>query len=372
MPTPNDPACRSCHSTLVTPLVDFGPQPPSDLFPVRDDPGPDPSWPLILGQCRQCFLLQLLGDDAIVPEVPLAVESATSERHALESAQLIAADLSLRAGTTFTEFDSAHGGSWAPALKSLGLRQVHQGPVDLVVDVHGMIHESDLDASLARRASLLRRDGHLVVEFHHGLKLVKYQQFDTIRHGHPVYLSLTALRPAMARHGLHLHSARESDVYGGSLILTAGRQKRTDPSIARILSAERGAGLDHPERLMSLNDALWASADALHVWLSERAAAGRRVLGYGAPSKAPVLLNLARVDTDLLGFTVDLAPGKQNRRMPATGIPIRAPQDLVAAVPDDVLIFTWDIADEVRANLRALGIGEVEYYTPLPTPTRLH
>lgn len=371
MPSANGSSCRSCRSTLVTTLLDFGPQPPSDLFPLRDDPGPDPSWPLTLGQCRRCFLLQLVGQDVPVPEVPLAVESQTSKRHAAESAHLIVSDLGLPLGTSFAEFDSAHGGSWAPALQDLGMRLRPAGPVDVVVDVQGLIHEDDLDAALATRVARIGPDGHLVVEFHHGLELVRQQQFDTIRHGHPVYLTLTALRPALARHGLHLQHASRSDVYGGSLILTAGRQESADSSISRILTAEREAGLSDPDRLRHLNDALYESANALHAWLSDRAASGRRVLGYGAPSKAPVLLNLARVVPELLAFTVDLSTDKQGRRMPVTQIPIRSPQDLVDAAADDVLIFTWDIADEVRAYLRDLGIGDVEYFTPLPVPTRL-
>lgn len=371
MPTENGPACRSCHATVVTTLIDFGPQPPSDLFPPQADPGPDPCWPLVLGQCRACYLLQLVGEDMPGPEVPLAVESRTSQQHAVDSARLVVSDLAMRPGTTFTEFDSPHGGSWAPALQDLGMSRRTSGPADVVVDVQALIHDPDLDAALALRAARLAENGRLVIEFHHGLELVRQRQFDTIRHGHPVYLTLTALRPALARHGLHLQHARHCDVFGGSLILTSGRRPGEDESIERILAAEERAGLADPPRLQILDGALGESAAALHAWLSERAAAGRKVLGYGAPSKAPVLLNLARVTTDLLDFTVDLSADKQGRRMPVTGIPIRAPQDLVAAAPDDVLIFTWDIADEIRSYLGDIGIGEVEYYVPLPSPTLL-
>src|SRR3712207_116345 len=49
----------------------------------------------------------------------------------------------------------------------------------------------------------------------------------------------------------------------------------------------------------------------------------RSVLGYGAPSKAPVLLDISRVGPDLLPFTVDAAPGKHGRRIPGCGVPIR-------------------------------------------------
>ena len=75
------------------------------------------------------------------------------------------------------------------------------------------------------------------------------------------------------------------------------------------------------------------------------------MLGYGAPSKAPVLLDLSKVTPDLLPFTVDIAPGKHGRRIPGLRCPIRPIDELRAARPDVVLVLTWDIADEVIAQL---------------------
>ncbi len=129
--------------------------------------------------------------------------------------------------------------------------------------------------------------------------------------------------------------------------------------------------MDCPQTLQGLQHELLDAMRSLHDWLLERRAAGRRVLGYGAPSKAPVLLNLAGVGPDLLAFTVDLSQAKQGRRLPVTGIPIRSPAELIAATPDDVLVFTWDIATEVIRYLNEHGMGPVEYYAPLPRPRRL-
>ena len=92
------------------------------------------------------------------------------------------------------------------------------------------------------------------------------------------------------------------------------------------------------------------------------------MLGYGAPSKAPVLLDLAKVGTDLLPFTVDAAPGKHGRRIPGCGVPIRPIDDLRAARPDVVLVMTWDIVDEVMSQLEAGGGWGATYVVPLPEP----
>jgi hypothetical protein len=93
------------------------------------------------------------------------------------------------------------------------------------------------------------------------------------------------------------------------------------------------------------------------------------VAGYGAPSKAAVLLALARVDRALLPYTVDLSPAKDACRVPGAGVPIHSVEHLLADRPDDVVILTWDIADEVVAQLRRMSVETgwaPKLHVPLP------
>ena len=66
-------SCRFCRSDRGTLVMDLGPQPPSELFPPFDAPGPDPVFPLRLWMCGACALAQL-ADDMDVPEDPQGVQ----------------------------------------------------------------------------------------------------------------------------------------------------------------------------------------------------------------------------------------------------------------------------------------------------------
>ncbi len=95
------------------------------------------------------------------------------------------------------------------------------------------------------------------------------------------------------------------------------------------------------------------------------------VAGYGAPSKAPVIVALAGIDQTLLPYTVDLSPDKNGRRLPGTQIPIFLPEELLRLQPEEVVVFTWDIVDEVARQLHdaARGTGwDPRFYVPLPDP----
>jgi hypothetical protein len=91
-----------------------------------------------------------------------------------------------------------------------------------------------------------------------------------------------------------------------------------------------------------------AHAGRVRCWLVAARADGRRVVGYGAASRAVALLVAAGVDAALLPAIVDASPEKLGRRMPGTDVPIVGASALHAR-PDDVLVFVPDLVPEVRA-----------------------
>jgi hypothetical protein len=247
-------------------------------------------------------------------------------------------------------------------------------PAELVIDVHGLAHETDLRGALELRAARMASGGLLMLEFHHLLPLVTQVQYDTIRHGHWSYLSLTALERLAADLGLKVVASTSEQVFGGSLRVTLTQAEADWPRAAsadEVLHDESAAGVAEVSALRSFDVAVKASAAAVHSYLSEQRAAGRRVLAYGAPSKASVLLGVSDVGTDLLEFTVDASVAKHGLAVPRVRIPIRSVSELVAARPDVVFLLTWDIAEEVIASLEAAGGWGAEYVVPIPAPHRL-
>lgn len=364
--------CRGCGGCAAVRVVDLGDQPASDLFPAADEPAPDPVWPLELWSCPECALVQLGPVAALAEEPVRAVESRTSREHAARTVTAVLAEYPNLAGSAIVEFGSHHGGSWLEALAGHGCRPVVEDEAAaLVVDVHALAHEEDVRGALARRAAALAPNGLLVVEHHHLLPLLEQGQFDTVRHGHWSYLSLIAVERLTAPLGLRPVRAVAEPVFGGSLRIVLAREGTpyaVDESVERVRAAERAAGLEDGTGLRALGDRAAKSAAALNEYVRARRDEGQRVLGYGAPSKAAVLLGVAGVGPELLAFTVDAAPLKHGLVVPGARVPIRPVPDLAAARPDIVLILTWDIADEVIAQLEAAGGWGAEYVVPLPVP----
>jgi hypothetical protein len=370
-------SCRGCGSERTELVLDLGDVPASDTFPLEHAPLPDQRWPLQLYMCRACALVQLGPAGPAAIDEQGAVESATALAHARRAVAAIVRDERLRAGDTVIEIDSRHGGSWLPGFIDSGLTaREPNATADLVVDLHGMMHEADVDAAVAAHATRIAPGGRLVCEFYYLGALVEGSLIDTVRHGHFSYLSLVAAVRLFDRHGLVVCRAERVPMFGGSLRLTVRRavddsDSSAGPSVAELLEVERRAGLDDPPAVAALGRRGRAAATAFRAHLASALERGVPVAGYGAPSRAAVLLALANVDATLLPYTVDLSPAKHGCRIPGAGVPIRPVPDLIVGRPAEIMLLTWDIAAEVMAQLRDLAAGtgwKPRFWAPLPVP----
>ncbi len=134
----------------------------------------------------------------------------------------------------------------------------------------------------------------------------------------------------------------------------------------QILDAERADGVTTIRGFAEFAARARAIGDELRHHLRDAHARGARVVGYGAGSKAALLLGASGIDATLLPVTADMAPGKQGRRIPGTDIAIVSPTELVAGNPDEVVILLWDLADEVVRQLRDAGLTSTRFIVPAP------
>ncbi len=364
--------CRWCRGDSGTVVLDLGSQPAADHFPAPDDPGPDPVYPLRMVLCGSCGLAQL-EDDPTDADEPRGVEPAALVQQARDAvSDLVRAGLA-RPGATVAEFPSPHGGSWLGLLADAGL-VVDAGlvadvgglggvgaarTVDLVVDSLGVMHDADQHAALEARVSRLAPGGVLALHVHTLATILRDGTWNALRHGHYAYYSVPVLVEMAREVGLQPVGAWEYGLYGGTVVVAFARAgspvvaERVAGSelVRRLVRSERGAGVTDVERVAELGDAVRSSADALRGYLDDARAAGLRVAGYGAASRAVALLGVAGVTRQDVVAVGDASAVKHGRALPGSRVPIVGPEELVALRPDRVLLFVPDLLDEVRAAL---------------------
>ncbi|WP_179467607.1 transferase [Mycolicibacterium vinylchloridicum] len=358
--------CRGCHSFTVTPVLDLGRVPAQDFFPAATDPvvPEESSHPLTMTLCVSCGLAQLADDDTVTDE-PRGVEPRALQLQAVDAVSRVAAAGLLR-GATVREFGSPHGGSWLPSLAERGFEEADVA--DVVLDSFGLMHEPDQRAAFACRAAATAEDGVLLIQYHSLATIVGKNQWNSLRHGHYAYYSMTALLGLLDQAGMGAVDAWEFDLYGGTVLVAARHGfVPPPPAVRRILAGE--LAITDPAAVDRLQRAADHHRRALRDWLEHQAAQGRRVYAYGAASRAVALFALAGVTSRLVAAVADASRAKQGRRMPGTDVPIIAPSELVAAEPDCVLLTLPDLLDEVSAaypQLTGRWISDDRFMTDEP------
>jgi hypothetical protein len=398
--------CRACGAADLRLVLDLGVQPPAEQFPGPEaPPESDPRYPLVILVCGTCSLVQLDGDPIAAADEPGGLAFSVSPTMRAHIDGLVAEALGAsgagpgsrvieiashgnRLGERFRErgIDSLlieAGRTYAADARMAGLQvaETHLdvasgravaadgGRAELFVDAFYLAHEPDPARYLAGVAELLAPDGLAVFEFDHLLPVVEETQYDGFRHGHASYVSLTAARAAFERAGLAVVDALRTPAYGGSLrvFVRHARVGQPQPRVPALVGEESAAGLDGLAVYAGFATRVDGARQALRAFLDGCRRDGLRVAAYGAPSRGNTLLNSSGVGRDDIALAVDRSPSKHGRRMPGSGIPIHPPERLADERPDFLLILTWDLRDEVMAQMAHIRDWGGRFVVPLPT-----
>jgi hypothetical protein len=395
--------CRLCGSAELESVVDLGATPPCERFLTAGQlDEPEPTYPLHLRVCCGCLLAQI--PPLISPEDTFTEYAYFSSYSSswVEHARRFVVDALARIQPKFVVEVASNDGyllqhvraNGVPCLgiepsvnvgaaardigvptltafldKETGARvRADHGPADLVVANNVYAHIPDIQGFTNGLRELVADDGWVSIEVQHLLSLVRETQYDTIYHEHFQYYTVESARRALAGGGLHVVDVERLPTHGGSIRLWA-RPFEVEPSaaVAAVLAEERAAGLHDMSGYRGFaRDVERVRLDLLRFLLDARAA-GRTVVGYGAPGKGNTLLNHCGIRPDLLPYTVDRNPYKHGRFTPGSRIPIHAPERIGVDRPDYVLVLPWNLRAELTAQLSYVAEWGGRLVFPIPS-----
>jgi len=385
--------CRFCGSVLRHTFADLGMSPlanaylkPSQLNRM------EPFYPLHAYVCENCLLVQLeayespahiFGDYAYFSSY-----SDTFLQHCKAYTDMIVARFGLNGRSQVVEVASNDGyllqyfvekgtkvlgvepaanvaqvavEKGVPTLVKFFGRETAQEMVsegvraNLLVGNNVLAHVPDLNDFVGGMKILLQSEGVITMEFHHVMRLMAENQFDTIYHEHFSYFSFTTVRKVFAAHGLTLFDVEELPIHGGSLRIYACHQddtsKTISPRVTDLLAREEAADLTSIDCYLSFAERVKAMKRKLLVFLVTAKEERKSIAGYGAPAKGNTLLNYCGIQADFVDYTVDRSPHKQGLFLPGTHIPIYHPDRVKETRPDYLLILPWNLKDEIMEQM---------------------
>jgi hypothetical protein len=381
--------CRHCKSNLHNVFLDLGFAPPSNAYLSEEAlQKPELTFPLKLYVCDRCLLVQtedyntadeLFSDD-------YAYFSSTSLswlNHAKDYATDITRELNLTEKSFVIEIASNDGyllknfknnkipclgieptSSTADAAEKIGIPVLREffgvkianflsqsgQSADLICGNNVYAHVPDINDFTNGLKVALKQGGTINLEFPHLLNLIDKNQFDTVYHEHFSYLSLLTVCNIFSSFGLRIFDVKTLSTHGGSLRVYGCHEhdpRPTSINVTELLKKEEDFGLDKIERYIEFQDKANKVKNDFLFFLIEQKRLGKKIAAYGAAAKGNTLMNYAGIKHDLINFVCDAAVSKQNKFMPGSHLPILSPSELKNFKPDWVVIFPWNIADEV-------------------------
>ena len=129
---------------------------------------------------------------------------------------------------------------------------------------------------------------------------------------------------------------------------------------------EEEIGLDKAEIFRKFNDRINANKQVLSEILQSIKAQGKRIAGYGAPTKSTTLLTHFNIGNEILDFIVDDNPLKQCKLSPGFHIPIMAPDELYKQMPDYLVILAWNFSESIMGKHKKYKNRGGKFILPMP------
>lgn len=400
--------CRHCGNSRFIPFADLGSAPPSNAMLTEADlKAPEAYYPLVVEVCDACFLAQvdeyknaheifnseysyfssysrswldhaerfaaMATDRFALNEQSQVIEVASNDGYLLQYFQERSIPV-LGVEPTANTAAVAIGKGISTIVDFFGLRLAEErlrGVADLIVGNNVFAHVPDINDFTAGLKVALKPRGVISLEFPHLLRLIEQAQFDTIYHEHFSYLSLGITERILAKQGLKIFDVEQLPTHGGSLRVLACHEddesKTRTPVVDAIIAEEDRAGLRGRKVYEQFQSTIERIRDEFLEFLLDQKSSGAKVAGYGAAAKGNTLLNYCGIKgTELIRFVAELSPHKQGRFLPGSHIPVVAPERIDEEKPDVIIIFPWNLREEIIGQLAHAKSWGARFVTVIP------
>ncbi len=250
-----DMACRCCDGRQVELVIDLGDQPHCNRLVRFDLPvGTEPSYPLRVGFCRACTMVQIdhtIPKESMFSDYPyVSGTTKTLPEHFRQTSARIAAACGLGSQDLVVDIGS-NDGTWLKQYATYGCRALGVeaaanvarmaqddgvqtwnrffneacasdilaafGSAKVVTAAGVFFHLEELHSVVRGIAALLAADGVFVVQAIYLGGMVENTAFDQIYHEHLCYYTLRSLSALLERHGLEVFEASLVPIHGGTI-----------------------------------------------------------------------------------------------------------------------------------------------------------
>ena len=241
---------------------------------------------------------------------------------------------------------------------------------DLIICNNVIAHVPKINDFVSGLKLLMSKTGILTIEFPHLMELVEHNQFDTIYHEHFSYLSFFVIKNILEKNGIKIFDVEKIHTHGGSLRVFCTHTENNDiiikKSVDELVKSENEKGMMEMNFYENFSTKINSTVDQFLDFCNKAKKDNKKLIGYGAPAKANTLLNYCKIKNNLIEYVTDLSPHKQGLYLPGSHLPIKSPEEIKKSKPDFVIIFPWNLQDEIIKQIDFIREWGGKFVIPIP------
>ncbi|OAI44814.1 methyltransferase [Rhizomicrobium sp. SCGC AG-212-E05] len=237
------------------------------------------------------------------------------------------------------------------------------GKADVIVASSVFTHLENPHRFIDTVLRLLTDNGRFIIEVEYIGNILRLIQFERFYLDRIFYYSLTSLKNLFEAHGMVITDVEHIEPHGGSLQVTIQRKSHGGAPSKNVtdLLAEESESLT-AAKLEEFRRNVDTQIAAFRELLKNYKKSNLKVGGYGAPARVSTICNYGGIGPELINFTVDDSPLKQNKFTPGTHIPIVTQAHLAEHRPDILVVFAYEYFDDIKKKTGR----SYRYLVPIP------
>jgi methylation protein EvaC len=384
--------CLICDSVVHT-FLDFGPQPIANGFLSEKQFSDEYFFHMQIGFCSNCKMVQLLEqpDREKMFHENYAFFSSTSsymQKHFNEFANSVIFNQSLKK-TSFVVEIGCNDGIMLQNFKEKGIKHLgvepsenvasvarskginvtseffdedlaeetiaNYGKADAILSANVMCHIPYMHSIFKGVSKLLKDDGLFIFEDPYAGDIVQKASFDQIYDEHTFLFSVLSVHFLASMHNLELVDVEHQVTHGGSMryFIAHKGQKNISENVNDQINFEKKLNLDSLNAYKKFASKVHEVKNNLMTLLNKLRSEEKIVVAYGATSKSTTVTNFFGITPDHIEFICDTTPTKHHKFSPGTHIPVVPYEAFKEAIPDYVVLFAWNHAEEIMEKERA-------------------
>lgn len=218
-----------------------------------------------------------------------------------------------------------------------------------------MAHTPDIQSFMEGIAILSDRDTIVTIENPTIMNIMEKDHFDVIFHEHYSYLSALSVSKLASKNLMNLFKLDWVDAQGGSNRYWLSKSEQPQVHVSDKIREEISSGLTSEYAWSISQYRIAAKVDRFQNKVRDLYLSGSTICGFAASAKSTVTLNFADIRPGHIESIADDVKEKQGHIVPGSMIPIESTADMIARNPDDIIVFSWNIYEEILNKIREAG-----------------